>query len=100
MGWARRAQVARGTWGAQAFSWLSCSAWDASQQPAWLTSEVFAQQIQPVLASIPTSAIRTRIGVSRWYAGRIRQGLPPASEALGGARATGRDGLQAMTGGI
>jgi CRISPR-associated protein Cas1 len=55
----------------------ACSAWDASSQPAWLTSEVFSQQIQPLLASIPTSAIRSRIGVSRWYAGRIREGYRP-----------------------
>jgi CRISPR-associated endonuclease Cas1 len=52
----------------------ACSAWDPSMQPAWLTSEVFSQQIQPLLANIPTSAIRSRIVVSRWYAGRIRKG--------------------------
>ncbi len=55
----------------------ACSAWDASSQPAWLTSEVFSQQIQPLLANLPTSAIRSRIGVSRWYAGRIREGYRP-----------------------
>ncbi len=55
----------------------ACSAWDASKQPAWLTSEVFSQQIQPLLAGISTSAIRSRIGVSRWYAGRIREGYRP-----------------------
>jgi hypothetical protein len=41
------------------------------------TSELFSQRIQPLLASIPTSAIRSRIGVSRWYAGKIRQGYCP-----------------------
>ncbi len=55
----------------------ACSAWDASTQPAWLTTEVFSQQIQPLLATIPTSVIRSRIGVSRWYAGRIREGYRP-----------------------
>jgi CRISPR-associated endonuclease Cas1 len=55
----------------------ACSEWDASTQPAWLTSEVFSQQIQPLLGNIRTSAIRSRIGVSRWYAGRIRQGYRP-----------------------
>lgn len=55
----------------------ACSAWDASMQPPWLTSEVFSQQIEPLLANIPTAAIRSRIGVSRWYAGRIRQGYRP-----------------------
>ena len=55
----------------------ACSAWDASKQPAWLTSEVFSQQIRPLLANIATSAIRSQIGVSRWYAGRIREGYRP-----------------------
>ena len=55
----------------------ACSAWNASRQPAWLTGKVFSQQIQPLLAHIPTSAIRSRIGVSRWYAGKIRQGYRP-----------------------
>ena len=53
------------------------SAWDASTQPAWLTAEVFVQQIQPLLAKVSTSAIRSQIGVSRWYAGRIREGYHP-----------------------
>ncbi len=55
----------------------ACSEWDASKQPSWLTSEVFSQEIQPLLAGISTSAIRSRIGVSRWYAGRIREGYRP-----------------------
>jgi CRISPR-associated endonuclease Cas1 len=54
-----------------------CSAWDASSQPAWLTSEVFSERLQPLLAKTPTSAIRSAIGVSRWYAGKIRQGYRP-----------------------
>jgi CRISPR-associated endonuclease Cas1 len=53
------------------------SAWDESSQPAWLTPELFSQKIQPLLAKVATSAIRTRIGVSRWYASRIRQGYRP-----------------------
>jgi CRISPR-associated endonuclease Cas1 len=53
------------------------SAWDASSQPAWLTSGIFSQRIQPLLASVSTSAICRRIGVSRWYASRIRQGHRP-----------------------
>ncbi len=52
-------------------------AWDGSQQPAWLTSEVFSQRIQPLLIGISPSAIRSKIGVSRWYAGRIREGYRP-----------------------
>jgi CRISPR-associated protein Cas1 len=55
----------------------ACSEWDASKQPAWLTSKLFSQQIQPLLANISTAAIRSRIDVSRWYAGKIRQGYRP-----------------------
>jgi CRISPR-associated endonuclease Cas1 len=65
----------------------ACSEWDASKQPDWLTSEVFSQRIQPLLAGVPTSVIRSRIGVSRWYASRIRQGYRPHPrhwEALAG----------------
>jgi CRISPR-associated endonuclease Cas1 len=53
------------------------SAWDESMQPAWLTSEVFSQQIQPLLAETPASEIRRCIVVSKWYAGRIREGYRP-----------------------
>jgi len=55
----------------------ACSEWDASKQPAWLTSKLFSQQIQPLLANISTAAIQSRIGVSRWYAGKIRPGYRP-----------------------
>jgi len=48
--------------------------WDPSSQPAWLTAEVYAEKIRPLLAAISTSTISSRIGVSRWYAGRIRSG--------------------------
>jgi CRISPR-associated endonuclease Cas1 len=51
--------------------------WDASSQPAWLTPELFSHKIQPLLAGVSTSVIRSRIGVSRWYASRIRQGYRP-----------------------
>src|SRR5207248_2284727 len=53
------------------------SAWDKSSQPAWLTAELFSQKIQPLLASVSNSAVRSSIGVSRWYASRIRQGYQP-----------------------
>jgi CRISPR-associated protein Cas1 len=56
---------------------LACSEWDPSKQPAWLTEQVFSEKIQPLLANIPTAAIRSRLGVSRWYAGRIREGYRP-----------------------
>jgi hypothetical protein len=53
------------------------SSWFETSQPGWLTSEVFAKRIQPLLANISTAIIRSRIGVSRWYASRIRQGYQP-----------------------
>jgi CRISPR-associated endonuclease Cas1 len=55
----------------------ACSAWDASSQPAWLTAEFYAEKIRPRLARMSSSAIASRIGVSRWYAGRIREGYRP-----------------------
>jgi CRISPR-associated endonuclease Cas1 len=53
---------------------MARSAWDASSQPDWLTSEFFSEKVQPLLANISTSMIRSCIGVSRWYASKIRQG--------------------------
>lgn len=53
------------------------SSWNPSSQPAWLTAEAFSQRIQPLLARVSTSVIRSQIGVSRWYASRIRQGYQP-----------------------
>ena len=55
----------------------ACSEWDESKQPSWLTSEVFSQRVQPLLADIPTTTIRSAMGVSKWYAGKIRQGYRP-----------------------
>lgn len=51
--------------------------WTASSQPAWLTDQLYSEKIQPRLARTSSSAIARRIGVSRWYAGRIRQGYRP-----------------------
>jgi CRISPR-associated endonuclease Cas1 len=53
------------------------SAWPPARQPAWLTVQVYLQKIQPLLARMSSSAIASRIGVSRWYAGRIRKGYLP-----------------------
>jgi len=55
----------------------ACWQWDASMQPAWLTAKFYAEKIQPLLAEISGSAIAALIGVSRWYAGRIRKGYRP-----------------------
>ena len=56
---------------------LAQHSWKASDQPAWLTPEFFAGQVQPLLLSIPTSDIRSSIGVSSWYASKIRKGYRP-----------------------
>ncbi len=56
---------------------VACSNWDASTQPAWLTAEIYTQEIQPLLAKWSTSVIGSRIGVSRGYAGRVRDGYRP-----------------------
>jgi hypothetical protein len=53
------------------------SAWDETSQPEWLTRELFSEKIQPKLSDVATSVIRSSIGVSRWYASRIRQGYRP-----------------------
>jgi hypothetical protein len=37
----------------------------------------YAGKIQPLLASTSASAIARQISVSRWYAGRIREGYRP-----------------------
>jgi CRISPR-associated endonuclease Cas1 len=51
--------------------------WKASDQPAWLTEAFYLEKVQPLLAQVSTSAIARRISVSRWYAGRIREGYRP-----------------------
>ncbi|MGA2336750.1 MAG: CRISPR-associated endonuclease Cas1 [Terriglobales bacterium] len=53
------------------------AAWNPAKQPAWLTEQVFLEKIQPALARTSATAIAKRIGVSRWYAGRIREGYRP-----------------------
>jgi hypothetical protein len=56
---------------------LAQHSWNPSDQPAWLTEELFEQKIQPLLAKVPMSVIRSSIGVSKWYASKIRQGYRP-----------------------
>jgi len=56
---------------------LAQHSWKASDQPAWLTPELFSQAIQPLLSNVPMSVIRSSIGVSKWYASKIRQGYHP-----------------------
>jgi CRISPR-associated protein Cas1 len=56
---------------------LAQHSWRESDQPAWLTNELFAGKIQPLLSGIQMSTIRHAIGVSNWYASKIRQGYRP-----------------------
>ena len=51
--------------------------WKPSDQPAWLTEKFYAERVQPLLCTISASAIARQISVSRWYAGRIREGYRP-----------------------
>lgn len=51
--------------------------WTPSNQLKWLADDAYSNKIQPLLARMSNSAIASRIGVSRWYAGRIRQGHRP-----------------------
>jgi len=53
------------------------TAWSSSAQPEWLTENFYKEKIKPLLASLSTSTIASRLGVSRWYAGRIRKGYRP-----------------------
>ena len=56
---------------------LAQHAWKPSDQPAWLTEKVYSEKVQPVIAAMSASAIARQISVSRWYAGRIREGYRP-----------------------
>jgi hypothetical protein len=56
---------------------LAQHSWKASDQPPWLTQELFEQKIQPLLANISMSVIRSSLGVSKWYASKIRKGYRP-----------------------
>jgi CRISPR-associated endonuclease Cas1 len=53
------------------------NSWTPSSKLSWLTTKVYSEKIQPLLAGFPNSSIASRLGVSRWYAGRIRQGYRP-----------------------
>lgn len=51
--------------------------WMHTDQSGSITVEDYSAQVQPLLFKISTSKIARAIGVSRWYAGRIRQGYRP-----------------------
>jgi hypothetical protein len=56
---------------------LAQHAWKPSDQPEWLTEKFYSERIQPLLTSMSASTIARTISVSRWYAGRIREGYRP-----------------------
>jgi hypothetical protein len=56
---------------------LAQHSWNPSNQPEWLTETFYDEKVQSRLASISASAIARQISVSRWYAGRIREGYRP-----------------------
>jgi CRISPR-associated endonuclease Cas1 len=50
------------------------SAWQPSDQPAWLDEETYRRKIQPRLARITVPALRAALAVSKSYATNIRCG--------------------------
>ena len=64
--------------------------WNPAKQPAWLTEQFFSGKIQPALATTSATAIAKSIGVSCWYAGRIREGYRPHPRHWQGAGRPGR----------
>jgi CRISPR-associated endonuclease Cas1 len=53
------------------------SLWRTSNQPSWLTGDFYSSKVEPLLSQVSSSVIAKRIEVSRWYAGKIRQGYRP-----------------------
>jgi len=56
---------------------LAQHSWKSSNHPAWLTEQFYSEKIHPLLESMSASTIARTISVSRWYAGRIREGYRP-----------------------
>ena len=48
--------------------------WKPSDLPVWLTREVYVKRVQPALASIAKSRIRSALGVSEPYSSAIQAG--------------------------
>jgi CRISPR-associated endonuclease Cas1 len=48
--------------------------WKPSDLPSWLTRDTYVTRIQPALASVPKSRIRSALGVSEPYSSHIRAG--------------------------
>jgi CRISPR-associated endonuclease Cas1 len=56
---------------------LARFSWDSSQLPPWLTREFFLQTIHPLLATVSPSQLRSVLGISHFYANKIRKGCVP-----------------------
>lgn len=69
----------------------AAKAWNPSNQPEWLTEEVYREQIQPRLASIPVGVIASALDVSQPYATHLRKGkyVPHPRHWLGLAKLAG-----------
>ena len=48
--------------------------WEPSDLPNWLTRDVYVKRVQPVLASVAKSRIRSALGVSQPYSSAIQAG--------------------------
>jgi hypothetical protein len=48
--------------------------WKPADLPAWLTRDVYAKQVQPALARMKKSEIRSALGLSEPYSSDIRSG--------------------------
>ncbi len=48
--------------------------WEPSDLPAWLTRDVYVERVQPALASVAKSRIRSALGVSEPYSSDIQAG--------------------------
>ena len=48
--------------------------WKPSDLPSWLTRDVYIERVQPALASIAKSRIRSALGVSEPYSSAIQAG--------------------------
>jgi|CZKR01.1.fsa_nt_gi CRISPR-associated endonuclease Cas1 len=48
--------------------------WKPADLPAWLTRDVYAKQVQPALARVAKSKVRSALGVSEPYSSDIRSG--------------------------
>jgi hypothetical protein len=53
---------------------VAISNWEPGDIPAWLTTAVYDNKIQPSLANVAISRISATLGISEPYASEIRAG--------------------------